>query len=198
MADTPIRIMAEPSDAYTCVFTVDRPLLEGRAVRFPGKDRAAGSPLAEAIFAVPGVRSVSVSGGRVTVKKDNADEWMPLAKQIGAAIREKLASGVPPISDAALKPGPNDEEIRRKIERLMETDINPAVAGHGGHIELVGVQGGAVYIHMSGGCQGCGMASVTLKQGVERLIRENVPEIEEILDVTDHSAGSSPYYAPAK
>lgn len=198
MPDTQVRIMAEPSDAHSCVFTLDRPLLEGRAVRFPNREKARGSPLAEALFAVPGVSAVSVSGSRVTVRKDGADEWMPLAKQIGGAIRATLQSGGPLISEDALKADPKDEAIRQKIAQLMETEINPAVAGHGGHIDLVGVQGGAVYIHMSGGCQGCGMASVTLKQGVERLIRDHVPEIEEILDVTDHAAGGNPYYAPAK
>jgi Fe/S biogenesis protein NfuA len=85
----------------------------------------------------------------------------------------------------------------RKILEVLELEVNPAVAMHGGHIELLEYRDGVAYVEMSGGCQGCGMASVTLKQGVERLLRQHVPEIEEILDVTDHAGGRNPYYASA-
>ena len=84
------------------------------------------------------------------------------------------------------------------IQELLDTQINPAVAGHGGHIELVDVHDNIVYIRFGGGCQGCGMVSVTLNQGVEQAIREAFPEIREIVDVTDHAAGTNPYYQSSK
>ena len=68
---------------------------------------------------------------------------------------------------------------------------------HGGFIEVLSVKGDTTYIHMGGGCQGCGMASVTLKQGVERSVMDRVPEIVKILDTTDHASGTNPYYAPS-
>ncbi len=82
-----------------------------------------------------------------------------------------------------------------QVKHVLDTKVNPGVASHGGHIDLVDVDGTDVYIELGGGCQGCGMARVTLKQGVERMLRESIPNIGEIHDVTDHAAGADPYYA---
>ena len=81
---------------------------------------------------------------------------------------------------------------------MLDTAINPAVAGHGGMVSLLDVKDNTVYLQMGGGCQGCGMADVTLRQGVERMIREEVPEVLEIIDLTDHAAGQNPYYTASK
>ena len=91
-----------------------------------------------------------------------------------------------------------DSRIRAKIQDLLDTAINPAVAGHGGVVSLVDVKDKMVYLQMGGGCQGCGMVDVTLKQGIETMIREELPEVVEILDVTDHAAGQNPYSAASK
>ena len=99
--------------------------------------------------------------------------------------------------DAKSKPGletPNG----KAVAEILETQINPAVAAHGGHITLVDVEGDTVYIRLEGGCQGCGMADVTLKQGVEVEIKCAVPSIAHVLDVTDHQDGDNPYYQPSK
>jgi Fe/S biogenesis protein NfuA len=90
------------------------------------------------------------------------------------------------------------EELKTRVQELIDTMINPAVAGHGGFVELIDVQDNRVYLQMGGGCQGCGAADVTLKSGIERLIKEEIPEVAEVLDATDHSAGSNPYYTPGK
>ena len=89
-------------------------------------------------------------------------------------------------------------ELKTKVQELIETMINPAVAGHGGFVQLIDVQDNRVYLQMGGGCQGCGAADVTLKSGIERLIKEEIPEITEVLDTTDHAAGDNPYYTPGK
>ena len=73
--------------------------------------------------------------------------------------------------------------VKDKVQELLDTSINPAVAGHGGFIELIDVKDSTVYLRMSGGCQGCGAADVTLKAGIERMIKEEIPEVTEILDV---------------
>ena len=91
-----------------------------------------------------------------------------------------------------------DSRLRVKIQDLLDTAINPAVAGHGGVVSLVDVKDKMVYLQMGGGCQGCGMVDVTLKQGIETMIREELPEVVEILDVTDHAAGQNPYSATSK
>ena len=84
------------------------------------------------------------------------------------------------------------------IQELLDTQINPGVASHGGQVELVDVRDDVVYIRFSGGCQGCGMVGVTLNQGVEEAIREAFPEMRAIIDTTDHAAGTNPYYQPSE
>lgn len=89
-------------------------------------------------------------------------------------------------------------DLKERVQELIDTMINPAVAGHGGFVELIDVQDSRVYLQMGGGCQGCGAADITLKAGIERLIKEEIPEVEEVLDTTDHGSGSNPYYTAGK
>lgn len=84
------------------------------------------------------------------------------------------------------------------IQKLLDEHINPAVADHGGYVMLLDVKDDVAYVALGGGCQGCGMADVTLKQGIEVLIKEEVPGIREVIDSTDHASGTNPYYQPAK
>ncbi|HEX2897905.1 MAG TPA: NifU family protein, partial [candidate division Zixibacteria bacterium] len=85
-------------------------------------------------------------------------------------------------------------KMREVIEKLFEEEVNPAIASHGGRVELADVEGTRVLLRLSGGCQGCSSATVTLKQGIEKAIRAALPDVTEIIDVTDHSAGANPYY----
>jgi Fe/S biogenesis protein NfuA len=88
--------------------------------------------------------------------------------------------------------------VSQAVLRVLEDEINPAIASHGGMAHLVAVDDGTAYLRLLGGCQGCGMASVTLTQGIEVAIREAVPEIRSVVDVTDHAAGTNPYFEQAK
>jgi Fe/S biogenesis protein NfuA len=89
-------------------------------------------------------------------------------------------------------------EVPQRVIQVLEEQINPAIASHGGSAELVAVEDSIAYLRLSGGCQGCGMASVTLSQGIEVAILDSVPEITEVVDVTDHASGANPYYEAAK
>ena len=89
------------------------------------------------------------------------------------------------------------DPVARAVQEVLDTQINPSVASHGGFVTLLDVKGPNAFISLGGGCQGCGMADVTLKQGVEVAIINAVPEIEAVLDTTDHAAGENPYYQPA-
>ena len=91
-----------------------------------------------------------------------------------------------------------DLDLKERVQHLLDTSINPGVAGHGGFVRLMDVQDNVVYLQMGGGCQGCGMADVTLKAGIETLIKEEIPEVTEVLDTTDHAAGRNPFYTPSK
>jgi Fe-S cluster biogenesis protein NfuA len=193
-----IRINAEPKDNSTCRFVVDRPVYAGGSVFFGSKERASGSSLASKLFAIDGVSSVLIQDNLVTVTAATGGNWMPIAKQVGATIRAVLSSGETPVSDAVLSSIPDAETIKRRVQSILDQEINPAVAAHGGWVELIDVKRNEVFIRMGGGCVGCGMADVTLKQGVEKTIRQAIPEVGAIMDTTDHASGRNPYYSPAK
>jgi Fe/S biogenesis protein NfuA len=91
-----------------------------------------------------------------------------------------------------------DNPKAQAIQTLIDERINPSVAAHGGQIDLLDVTDDSIYVHMGGGCQGCGMASVTLKHGIEAMVQESFPEIKNIIDTTDHASGTNPYYQPGK
>ena len=91
-----------------------------------------------------------------------------------------------------------ETEVKSKIQEILDTMINPAVAGHGGFVELLDVKENVVYLRLGGGCQGCGMVNVTLKQGIEMTLKEEIPQIVGVIDQTDHAGGSNPYYQPSK
>ena len=197
--DEQIRITAEPTlDPTRCKFIVDRPVFPGGSRRFTSPEDAAGSPLAEKLLALKGVSNVLIADDIVTVTREGADGWMPLAKEVGVTIRSCLSGDVPPVAPDLMDRLPPEEIIRTKVQAVLDREINPSIASHGGVIDLLDVKGNVVYIRMGGGCQGCGAADVTLKQGVEQAIRAQVPEVAEILDTTDHAAGTNPYYAPSK
>jgi Fe/S biogenesis protein NfuA len=101
------------------------------------------------------------------------------------------ARDAPPSADLS---GP----VAQAVLTVLEEEINPAIAAHGGHADLVAVEDGVAYVRMGGGCQGCGLAAVTLSQGIEVAILDGVPEIESVVDVTDHASGDNPYYESAK
>jgi Fe/S biogenesis protein NfuA len=87
------------------------------------------------------------------------------------------------------------DPLAQRVQDVLDQHINPGVAGHGGSVALSKVDGDTAYITMGGGCQGCASSQLTLKMGVERMIKENVPEILNIVDVTDHASGENPYYS---
>ena len=139
------------------------------------------------------------SGGKVLV------DLIGPAVALRSAIENMLHHYVPEVDgvlpyeeyERLRSPGMNTPEALT-VRRILDEDINPSVAGHGGYISLIDVQKETVYIRLEGGCQGCGMADVTLKQGIEVAIRKAVPSITAVLDVTDHAGGDNPYYQPGK
>ncbi len=104
-----------------------------------------------------------------------------------------------PAVDASRSSTPPPEgPVADRVTQVLNQQINPAIAAHGGHAELVAIEDDVAYLRLAGGCQGCGMASVTLSQGIEVAIRENVPEVARVVDVTDHDAGENPYFEASK
>jgi Fe-S cluster biogenesis protein NfuA len=189
-----IKIMAEPQmDPNVCKFMVNQPVYQG-VINCTGKDMAEGSPLLEALFAIPGVGQVMISGGTITVAKNSKEEWGDLARKIGVVIRDKMNEGGTLIAPDLKDRQPSNEELRAKIQQVIDDELNPGLGMHGGSVELIDLQGTTVFLSMSGGCQGCAAASYTLKHGIEQILKSRVPEVTEVVDVTDHSAGVDPYY----
>jgi Fe/S biogenesis protein NfuA len=101
------------------------------------------------------------------------------------------AIGVPATADLS-------GDVAQRLMQVLAEQINPAIASHGGSAELVAVEADTAYLRLGGGCVGCGMVSVTLRQGIEVALREAVPVITRVIDVTDHASGTNPYYEAAK
>lgn len=201
MSSVDIKITAEPIDNDRCKFIVSEPVHAGGVRRFASVAEAAGSPLAEAIFAIPagGVAEVIVSGNLVTVVKRGPTPWTAIGKAVGAAIRAALSTSAPAVTPReSAATATDDDALYEQVAELFESKVNPMVARHGGAVELIDVQDGVVMLRMGGGCQGCGMADVTLRQGIEAMLRQHVPEVKSLVDVTDHTSGSNPYFAAAK
>lgn len=194
-----VRIEATPSMMHPeqCTFRSSEPLFPNGSAYFADRGQSQGSPLVDRIFDIENVSEVLVNHdvARVTLAGDA--DWETKAPLVGMAIRDALASGAPLISEAVAASMLPPEEVRRRVQQVLDTVINPAVASHGGYVTLLDVNNNAVFLEFGGGCQGCGMVSVTLKYGVERTIRDEVPEVGEILDTTDHASGRNPYYAPS-
>jgi Fe-S cluster biogenesis protein NfuA len=192
-----IQIKGEPlGTGDRCRFTVDRPVLADESAFFADAGTAKASPLAAELLALPGVTSVLIAEETVTLGADYAIDWPALGA--GNVIRKHLRSGQPIVVKSYFENLPSESDLKWAIGDLLSREINPAVAMHGGWVELIEVKKNNVYLRLGGGCQGCGAADVTLKQGIEKAIRDLAPSIGEILDTTDHAAGRNPYYAPAK
>ena len=88
------------------------------------------------------------------------------------------------------------EPVAAEVNQLIQTQVNPAIAIHGGHVTLLDVKDDVAYVSMGGGCQGCGMASVTLRHGVEKMLMDSVPSLKGLVDTTDHASGLNPYFQP--
>lgn len=194
-----LRIRAESSlaDPHSLRFVVEREVQAGASAAFSSVAAAQGAPLAEALFAIPGVARIDVSGAIVTVVKTDNSQWTALKGPIAQAIRDSMARYSAPLGSAARAAGQprSDAEIRLAVQEVLDSQANPAIASHGGHVSVTDVRGGVVSMLMSGGCQGCASSAATLRGGVENMIRAAVPEVVDIIDVTDHDAGATPYYS---
>jgi len=193
MDNVQIKAEVDREDIKVCRFTVDRPVHSGTAT-FTSAEAAKGQGVAESIFRVPGVVKVEVNENVVSVTQVGGEDWRQIGKRVGTAIRTFLNPPPEVPADQLLSAA----ALRQRIQQVLDEQINPGVASHGGFVELLDVQEDNVFIRMGGGCQGCGAADVTLKMGIERIIREHVPQVREILDSTDHAAGQNPFYAPSK
>jgi len=148
------------------------------------------------------VRVAGVEGGIATLEVTGSPgAVLPLAARIEALIR----AAVPEITSVRIagpgagtpQPGAGGD-LAERTRRILDTEINPVIAAHRGHVVLAGAADGWVRIRLEGGCQGCSLAEVTLRQGIEPLLRARLPDLAGLIDVTDHEAGTQPFFSPEK
>jgi Fe/S biogenesis protein NfuA len=145
----------------------------------------------ESEFSVDGVR-VLVAEAEVERLRGATIDYVEQVNESGFQVRVPAGAAGPETSRPAKAPeGP----IAERVRDVLEQQVNPAIASHGGAIELIDVQETEIYLEMTGGCQGCAMSRLTLRQGVERMLREAIPELTAVHDVTDHSSGENPYFS---
>ena len=181
-----IQTESTPNPA-TLKFLPGQSVLGAGTADFPSAGTAGKSPLASRIFAVEGVTGVFLGTDFVTVTKAEATEWDVVKAPILGAIMEHFQSGQPAIEGEAAaahaEHDGEDGEIVSQIKELLDTRVRPAVAQDGGDIVFHGFDRGVVYLHMQGACAGCPSSTLTLKMGIENLLRHYIPEVVEVRPV---------------
>jgi len=183
-----IQTEATPNPA-TLKFLPGRDVLVGEPRDFRTAESATVSPIAAALFEVPGVEGVFLGSDFISVTKAEA-EWSHIKPAILGVIMEHFLSGKPVIGDGTAAPvateeffEPEDSETVEVIKELLSTRVRPAVAMDGGDITFKGFKSGTVYLHMQGACSGCPSSTATLKSGIENLLRHFVPGVESVQQI---------------
>ncbi len=199
-----VRVSGSADGEYTCALTLNP--------RGAARARDAVHHLDDLVIVVAGdsiekLRGATIDwsetrlGGGFTVINPNkppapvALPTLPMSISPGSGTGFR---GRPPAASRPPVQGNVDSDLARRVILVLDRDVNPNIAAHGGHAELAGIEGQTAYLRLGGGCQGCGMAAVTLSQGIEIAITQAIPEIVHVVDVTDHASGTNPYFEAAK
>ena len=172
----------------TLKFLPGETVMEHGTADFPDLDSANSSPLAERLFALNGVTGVFLGNDFVTVTKQDSIDWEHIKPSILGAIMDHFQSGAPVIhgeqtGSVHAKHLGEDTEIVGQIKELLDSRVRPAVAQDGGDITFHGFERGIVYLQMQGACAGCPSSTMTLKMGIENLLRHYIPEVTEVRPV---------------
>jgi Fe/S biogenesis protein NfuA len=195
-----VRVTGQADGEYVCALSLE-PLAKVRA---------------SDIVQHEGDLAIVVAGDSVAKLRGATVDWSQDPLHSGFVVINPNKPAPPPLAlpilpmspgtDRAVRPPPPptmpgaglDTDVARRVTAVLNRDVNPSIASHGGHAELAGIDGATAYLRLGGGCQGCGMATVTLSQGIEVAITQTVPEIDHVVDVTDHASGTNPYFEQAK
>lgn len=170
----------------TLKYVVNRTLLEKGAANFPSKEKAEHSPLAKKLFGVLGVAAVMIGRNFVTVTKGAEGDWEGLNRGVNEVLKEHLSANLPVVDESFVTSGPTGQgsgAIEDKIREILDNEIRPAVAMDGGDITFEKFENGVVYLYMQGSCSGCPSSTATLKMGIENRLKEQIPEVQEVVSV---------------
>jgi Fe-S cluster biogenesis protein NfuA len=176
----------ETPNPATLKFLPGRKVLERGTAEFKNEDAAKASPLAQRLFKLQGVRGVFLSGDFISVSKADDTDWGVLRPMILGALMEHLSTGQPIINqNVEQKTASQDDPLVEQIKELLETRVRPAVMMDGGDIAFESFEDGIVYLRMHGACSGCPSSTMTLKSGIENMLKHYVPEVKEVRPVQD-------------
>ena len=195
-----VEIDRPADEAVTCRIQFSQPVSPEGTSLFEIPETATNWPAVRALLEIPGVHSVIGKGDVLVVARREDTAWPAILDRVEQALTKASIGRFPEPAVAPPEPektgNPEDKDgLRERVEKVIQERINPGLDSHGGFLELLDIQGTKLFVHMGGGCQGCAMSAATLKQGVESILRSEIPEITEILDTTDHAAGENPYFA---
>ena len=161
------------------------------SLHYASVTEASASPLAQRLFGISGVSGVFLGRDFVSVTKDDMTDWSMLKPMVLAALMEHLATGQPVVIESANKPigdagEAEDDEITTQIKQLLEERVRPAVAQDGGDIVFNRFEDGVVYLEMRGACSGCPSSTMTLKSGIENMLKHYLPEVLEVRPVESY------------
>ncbi len=181
MSDTTVRIEPTPNPR-TLKFVTNRELLPAGGRDFPTAEAGSASPLARRLFGLDGVEGVYIGTDFVTATRSDAADWAVLAPQVSEALLRHLVAGEPVLGDAGVQQhaGATDD-VSRRIQDVLDEYIRPAVAQDGGDVIFDSYEDGVVRLHLQGSCSGCPSSIMTLKMGIQNLLREQVPEVREVV-----------------
>jgi len=192
-----IQIKGQPlARPNVCRFTISHPVYAHGHANCASPAMAAGSPILEELFALGNIQQVMINEDSITIEKNDDTLWKELGKKVGSIIRSYAETTSPLIPEKLDTFSSLDQdEIKAKVLKVIEEQLNPTLSSHGGYIELVKLEDGIAYLRMGGGCQGCSAASLTLNNSVRRVLLSEIPEIKKVEDVTNHQAGNNPFYS---
>jgi Fe-S cluster biogenesis protein NfuA len=188
--------MSNPTDVYvsleftpnpnTLKYSVNRTLLDHGAMNFLKKEDAAErSPLAARLLGIDGIAGVMIGKNFVTVTKTEVGDWDHVHKSASSLIEEHLREGLPAVTPSALQTAHKggDSDVEKRIRDILDNEIRPAVAMDGGDITFEKFEAGVVYLYMQGSCAGCPSSTATLKMGIETRLKDEIPEVLEVVSV---------------
>lgn len=187
MSQIKIADFTEKDDAIKV--TVSTPISGSTPLYFDNAEAAKkqGHTAASQLVDIEGVQAVLVAFDTITVLKQNDEvKWDPIIEQVEQVIAQSAAQSKGSMSE-------EEQSLFDQVQAVIDDQINPMIAAHGGSVKVSDVQGDIVFVTMMGGCQGCAGARATLQHGVEAAVMEAIPQVAAIVDATDHSAGENPY-----
>lgn len=199
MKSEKLKIEAKIIHPEVCQFSFSEKIFSDINFLADSKEKAKGSWFLESFFNISGIGEISIFNNIIRVKRQGTKAWSELGKEVGSFIRSSFDTGLPFFSedffatkkDLSLK---QDSELWKKIDAILLAQVSPSLAAHGGKVSIVDYKDGVLYLNFAGGCQGCSQISATLKGGIETILKKEIEGLKEIVDVTDHNSGDTPYF----